>query len=143
MFEEPILRARILIVASAAIVLGLGLLHLIYTFRGRMLHPRDVELESRMREVPMVITRETTMWKAWIGFNASHGAGAILFAAIYGYLAIAQAAFLFESTYLCAIGALMLASYLALARFYWFSIPYRSILVAIVCYVAGVMLAWA
>jgi hypothetical protein len=143
MLEGSAIRAPFLIVASAAIVLALGILHLIYTFRGPMLRPRDPGLEARMQEVSPGITRQTTMWKAWIGFNASHSAGAILFGAIYGYLALAHAEFLFESKYLCAVGALMLASYLALGRFYWFSIPYRSLLVATVCYVGGVMLAWA
>jgi hypothetical protein len=143
MLEGPAIRAPFLILASAAIVLALGVLHLIYTFRGPKLRPRDPELEARMREVSPGITRQTTMWKAWVGFNASHSCGAILFGAIYGYLALAHAEFLFESKYLCAVGALMLASLLALGRLYWFSVPYRSILVATVCYVGGVMLAWA
>jgi hypothetical protein len=135
--------AQVLLVASAAIILALGILHLVYTFIGRKLHPRDPELQARMREVQLVITRETTVWKAWIGFNASHSAGAILFGVIYGYLALAHTAFLFESRFLCALGALFLAGYLALGRLYWFSVPYRSILVATVCYVGAVMLAWA
>src|SRR5215510_9782415 len=40
--------ARWLVVASATIVLLLGLIHLAYTFRGRKLHPRDTELLARM-----------------------------------------------------------------------------------------------
>ena len=28
------------------------------------------------------------MWRAWVGFNATHGFGLILFGALYGYLAI-------------------------------------------------------
>jgi hypothetical protein len=71
--------APFLIAASAAIILLLGLLHLLYTFRGSKLHPRDPELAERMREISPVISRETTMWKAWIGFNASHAYGATLF----------------------------------------------------------------
>ena len=143
MLQGSAIRAPFLIVASAAIVLALGVLHLVYTFRGVKLHPRDHALEARMQEVSPGISRQTTMWKAWVGFNASHGCGAILFGAIYGYLALAEPEFLFGSKYLCAVGALMLASYLALARLYWFNVPYRGILVATVCYVGGVMLAWA
>jgi hypothetical protein len=143
MLQGSAIRAPFLIVASAAIVLMLGVLHLVYTFRGPKLRPRDQALEARMQEVSPGITRQTTMWKAWVGFNASHGCGAVLFGAVYGYLALADAEFLFGSKYLCAVGALMLASYLALARLYWFSVPYRGILVATVCYVGGVMLAWA
>jgi hypothetical protein len=47
-----------------------------------------------------VISRETTMWKAWIGFNASHSLGAILFGLVYGYLALAHPAFLFPIPFL-------------------------------------------
>src|SRR5688572_12148125 len=77
-----------LVAASAAIVLLLGLIHLLYTFHGPKLSPRDPELQRRMQEVSPVITRQTTMWKAWIGFNASHGYGAVLFGAVYGYLSL-------------------------------------------------------
>src|SRR5207244_9587323 len=93
-----------LIAASAAVILLLGLIHLLYTFRGHKLYPRDAELEARLRDVSPVITRETTMWKAWVGFNASHSFGAILFGAVYGYLAIVHGSFLFESRFLLALG---------------------------------------
>jgi hypothetical protein len=63
--------ASTLMAGSAGIILTLGLLHLFYTFRGRKLHPRDDALKERMKEVSPFITRETTMWKTWIGFNAS------------------------------------------------------------------------
>ena len=42
-----------------------------------------------------MITRETTMWKAWVGSNASDSYGAILFGAVYGYLSLTHSAFLF------------------------------------------------
>jgi hypothetical protein len=51
---------------SALIVFALGVLHLVYTFRGPKLTPRDPALQARMAEVPMVITRQTTMWRAWV-----------------------------------------------------------------------------
>jgi hypothetical protein len=28
-----------------------------------------------MKSISPMLTRETTMWKAWIGFNASHSSG--------------------------------------------------------------------
>ena len=56
--------APLLIAASAAIILLLGLIHLLHTFYGPKLLPRDRDLKARMEEVSPVITRETTMWKA-------------------------------------------------------------------------------
>ena len=52
--------------------MSLGLIHLLYTFYGPKLLPGDRDLRARTQEVSPVITRETTMWKAWITFNASH-----------------------------------------------------------------------
>jgi hypothetical protein len=71
--------AQALLATSAAIILTLGVVHLLYTFRTSKFHPRDPELEARLKAVSPVISRETTMWKAWVGFNASHGFGAVFF----------------------------------------------------------------
>ncbi len=111
----------LLVAVSAAVILVLGLIHLLYTFRGRKLHPRDSALESRMKEVSPVLTRETTIWKAWVGFNASHSYGAILFGLVYGYLALAHSAFLFQSWFLLLAGLIFLAGYVFLGKVYWFS----------------------
>lgn len=129
--------ASSLIAASAAIILVLGLVHLLYTFRSRKLHPRDAELEARLKEVSPVITRQTTMWRAWIGFNASHSFGAIFFGATYGYLALFHSAFLFQSVFLQLLGLLLLAGYVVLGKLYWFSIPFRGALLAGALYVVA------
>jgi len=129
----------ILIAASAAVIFGLGLFHLIYTFRGPKLHPRDADLETRMKAVSPVISRQTTMWKAWIGFNASHSYGALLFGAAYGYLALVHGAFLFASAFLLALGAVLLAGYIVIGKLYWFSVPYRGILLSSALYAAGLV----
>jgi uncharacterized membrane protein len=120
--------------ASAAILLALGSLHLLYTFRGPKLLPGDASLQQRMSEVSPVITRETTMWKAWIGFNASHSFGAILFGVVYGYLSLVHRAILFGSAFLLAVGLVLLLGYAFLGKRYWFSVPFRGILASLVLY---------
>ena len=131
------------IAGSAAIIMLLGLIHLVYTFHGPKLMPRDRDLQARMREVSPVITRETTMWKAWVGFNASHSYGAILFGAVYGYLSLAHSAFLFRSTFLLSLGLLLLGGYAFLGKRYWFSVPFRGILLATAFYVIALIVNWA
>ena len=130
---------QILVVVSATIIFVLGLLHLLYTFRGRRLHPRDPALESQMKTVSPVISRETTMWKAWVGFNASHSYGALLFGAIYGYLALRAPQFLFQSIFLTGLGLAFLLGYVILGKLYWFSVPLRGIVVATICYLAALI----
>jgi hypothetical protein len=132
--------ASTLIAASSAIIFALGAVHLVYTFRGPKLTPRDAALQTAMRAVSPVLTRETTMWNAWVGFNASHSLGAILFGLVYGYLALVHAAFLFESAFLLTLGFAMLAIYVVLARLYWFRVPFRGIGLALILYSAGVVL---
>ena len=135
--------APFLVAASAAIVLVLGSIHLLYTFRGDKLHPRDPALLQRLREVAPVITRQTTMWKAWVGFNASHSMGAILFGLVYGYLAITHGEILFKSPFLLLVGLAMVSGFVVLAKLYWFSIPFWSTCVALVCYLTSIAVARA
>ncbi len=133
-----------LLILAAAVVIGtLGALHLLYTFHGTKLHPRDPALIARMREVSPVLTRETTMWKTWIGFNASHSMAALLFAAVYGYLALAHGAMLFSSAFLLGLGLSTLLAFLVLGKLYWFRIPFTGIAIALACYIASVVLALA
>ena len=135
---DNIIAARILMLISAGIILALGLIHLAYTFRGSKLTPRDPELQISMSRTSPVITRETTMWRCWVGFNASHSMGAILFGLVYGFLAVAHARLLFDSLFLLAVGLVMLGGLFALGKLYWFSIPFRGIGVALACYLASI-----
>jgi hypothetical protein len=137
---------QILIATSAAIALVLGFLHLVYTFFTRKLNPRDEELERLMREVSPRLTRETTMWKGWIAFNASHSLGIILFGMIYGYLSLFAWALLVRSAFFLGLGIAFFASYLLLAKRYMFRSPLRSVALAGSLYFLGfvmVILRWA
>jgi hypothetical protein len=127
--------------ASATVVLLLGLVHLLYTFRGNRLHPRHADLQARMREVPLVITSRTTVWKAWIGFNASHSLGAMFFGVMYGYLSLVQSEILFRSPFLLGAGLATLLFYLFLCQRYWFRAPLRGIALATLLYTAAIVAA--
>ena len=133
----------LLLAASAAIILCLGTAHLWLTFRGTALHPRDESLTARIREVTPRLTRQTTMWRAWVGFNASHSFGAMLFGLTWGYLALAQPGVLFASVFLRGLGLVLLAGYAVLGWRYWFSIPFRGIALAAALYVAALIAAAA
>ena len=128
-----------LIALGAAIVFVLGTLHLVYTFHGPKLLPRDRDLRARMERSTLVLTRETSVWKAWIGFNSSHSLGAMLFGAVYGHLALVQPEALAGSPFLLAVGGALLLAYAWLGRRYWFSVPFRGIVLALGLYAAGVI----
>lgn len=131
-----------LMTLSTLVLLALGVLHLVYTFRGSKLTPRDPALQARMSEVHPVITRQTTMWRAWIGFNASHSMGAILFGLVYGFLANAHPELLFNSSFLLAVGLVMLCGFAVLGKVYWFRVPFAGIVGSLACYVLSIVAWW-
>lgn len=133
------MKSSVFITASAAVILLLGLMHLLYTFRGPMLHPRDPDLAAKMMTVSPVITGETTMWRAWIGFNATHSFGLILFGAVYGYLAMRHSTFFFRSWFLLALGFALLLGYAVVAKLYFFTAPFRGVVLATVLYLLGIV----
>lgn len=127
---------------AAAVVIGLlGAIHVLYTFRGPKLLPRNPALVHAMQSGALVLTNETSVWRAWIGFNASHGLGALLFALVFGHLALQAPALLFGSVFLQALALSMLGAWLALAWCYWFRIPFAGIALAFLLTLAAVLLA--
>jgi hypothetical protein len=134
--------ARILMSLSAAILLTLGTLHLVYTFYGPKLTPRDPALQASMSQVAPVISRDMTMWQAWIGFNISHSMAAILFGLIYGFLALAHPGLLFRSPFLLLVGFAMLAGLFVVGNVYWFRIPTTGVGISLACFIAGVAAWW-
>ena len=128
-------------VLSASIILTLGVVHLVYTFWGPMLTPRDPALRISMSQTSPVITKETTMWQCWIGFNATHSMGLILFGLVFGFLALAHGQLLFRSPFLLTVGLAMLGGYIVVCKIYFFSGPLRGVSISLACYVISIVLS--
>ena len=133
--------AKILMVLSASIIFTLGVVHLVYTFAGPQLTPRDPALRASMSQISPVITRETTMWRCWIGFNASHSMGLILFGLVFGFLSLAHSQLLSQSPFLLLVGMAMLGGLVVLSKVYFFSVPLTGICIALACYIASIVLS--
>ncbi|MGO9346118.1 MAG: LIC_13387 family protein [Terriglobales bacterium] len=133
--------AKILMVLSASIVFTLGVLHLVYTFWGPKLTPREPTLQISMSQIAPVITRETTMWRCWVGFNASHSMGLILFGLVFGFLAWAHSPMLFQSPFLLAVGLAILGGLVVLCKLYFFRAPLIGISISLACFVASIALS--
>ncbi|MGA2414928.1 MAG: hypothetical protein ABSF59_10785 [Candidatus Sulfotelmatobacter sp.] len=130
--------ARILMVISSSIVLTLGILHLVYTFWGPSLTPRDPALQISMSQISPVITNETTMWRCWVGFNATHSMGLILFGLVFGYLALAHNELLFQSPFLLVVGLATLGALAVLCKVYFFSAPLTGVCISLACYLVSI-----
>lgn len=128
---------------SASIIFTLGTTHLVYTFWGPNLTPRDPALQISMNQISPVITKETTMWRCWVGFNATHSMALILFGLIFGFLALAHDQLLFHSPFLLAVGLAMLAGLIVLCKLYFFSAPLVGVSISLACYLASIALSRA
>lgn len=132
--------SALLIAASALVLLFLGSMHLLLTFRGPAFHPRDPALMAQMQaDSPRIARGATSMWRAGMGFHASHSLGAMLFGLVWAYLALAGEGLLFRSAFLLGLGMLTLVAYLMLAKLYWFKVPFRGIALASLLYAAGLL----
>jgi hypothetical protein len=134
--------AQLLIVAGALLFGLLGTVHLAYTFFTNKFDARDASTTVAMKATSPVLTRRTSLWKAWIGFNASHSLGLLLFAAVYLILAIGHMPLLQQSPALVWLPVFGGASYLVLASLFWFHTPLIGVGIASTCFVvAALMLA--
>jgi len=131
---------QILIVIGAAIFGLLGTIHLIYTFFTNKFDAFDPSVTKAMKSTSPILTKDTTVWNAWVGFNASHSLGAMLFAGIYIPLALSYFSVIQQSTWFSTLPVIVGLSYLALAKKYWFKIPFTGILISTICFIIAAIL---
>ena len=133
---------KILIIIGASIFGILGTMHLLYTFFTNKFTARNQHVVEAMQSTSPVLTKETTMWKAWIGFNASHSLGAIAFSGVYLLLSIEQMEMFLETKGLLVLAVLVGVSYVVLAKQYWFRIPFVGLLIATLCFLGAAILVY-
>ena len=132
--------AQILIITGAAIFGILGAIHLLYTFFTNNFDAYDSSVSEAMKTSSLVLTKETSMWKAWIGFNASHSLGAMLLAGVYIPLSWSYFDIIQQSTWLLLLPVVTGLSYIALAKLYWFRIPLIGTSISTVCFIVAALL---
>ena len=131
---------QILLIIGAAIFGILGTAHLLFTFFTNKFNAFDKSVTEAMKSTSPVLTKETTMWHAWIGFNASHSLGAMLVAAFYIPLVVTNMAFIRESMWFSILPVFIGVTYLVLAKKYWFKIPFIGIFISTICFTGAAIL---
>ena len=132
-----------LLIVGATIFGVLGSAHLFFTFYSNKFDARDEAVTTGMKNTSPVLTKETTMWKAWIGFNASHSLGAMLVTAFYVPLAVTNMQVIRESIWFSLLPVIIGLAYLFLAKKYWFKTPFIGILISTICFVGAAALTSA
>jgi hypothetical protein len=126
-----------LLIVGASIFGLLGSAHLFYTFFTDKFDTRDRSVGEAMKNTSPVLTGRTTVWKAWIGFNASHSLGAMVFAAFFLMLAVGHMAVIRSAPGFAWLAAVNGLAYLGVARAYWFRTPLIGILIATACFLVA------
>jgi hypothetical protein len=128
-------------VAAAAIPLVLGTAHLVLTWRGPKLTPADPAVTEAMRGTSAQLNPATNIWRLWVGFNASHGIGAVQYGLVFGILALTVPDVLFTSWPLMIVAIAVPVAYLLVGLKYWFRIPTTGVGVTAALAIAAVTVA--
>ncbi len=132
--------AQVLIIIGASIFGILGAMHLLYTFFTDKFNAYDSSVTAAMKGTSPILTKETSIWKAWVGFNASHSLGAILIAGVYIPLSVSNFNVIQQSIWFSFLPVIIGLSYLILAKIYWFKIPLIGVSISTVCFVLAAAL---
>ena len=132
--------AHTLIIIGSAIVTLMGTYHVYATYFTPLFTPQDPDMLDRMKRFHAPITKETNLWRAWLGFNGSHSSGAIFFGLVNLLLAISQPEWYVAAWGLHLLNLLMLAFYIFLAKRFWFKLPLIGISLASLFFLGGHLL---
>jgi hypothetical protein len=133
--------SRYLFLAGAVPYIVLGLMHAWLTpftpAEDKALSPRDRALRDAMARENMRLTRRTTLWLAWVGFNLSHSLGAVVFGAVVVLIGRSATSFEAQAGAFLPLAVVVSCFYLVIALRCWFRNPIVGILLASVCFMAA------
>jgi len=137
--------AQTLFILGSVPLILLGALHLVFTLRDhkspRYIVPRSDDLIQQMQAEPLRLTSETTMWRAWIGFNISHSIAVLLVGVGYLYLSLRYFPTLRADIIIHWAAPVLAWVFVILSKCFWFSKPLRGSFVSAVFFTIGAFLA--
>jgi hypothetical protein len=133
--------SRYLFLVGAVPFVFLGLAHALATpltlAESKGLSPRDATLRETMSKETILLTRRTTLWLAWVGFNLSHSLGAVLFGGVVLLVGRNPLSFHGQASLFVPLAVVVSGLYLAIGLRYWFRTPIIGIAFSSVCFVAS------
>jgi hypothetical protein len=128
---ESILAARILMALSASIIFTLGVVHLVYTFWGPKLTPRDPALEISMSQISPVITKENDDVAGWGGLQCQPQHGTDFVRLSFRFSRTTHGQLLFRSPFLLVVGLAMLGGLVVLSKVYFSRVPLTGVCISL------------
>jgi hypothetical protein len=134
--------ARYLWMTGSLIIASLGTIHLYLTFFTTAFGSSNQTMIQHMQASSPTLSPSINMWRAWIGFNASHSSGLVFMGLFNGYLAFRYFGHV-QSDPFFFVGTLLAISFYGwLAHRYWFSLPLLGLSLALLCFVVSYGLSW-
>jgi len=121
---------------GSLILLLLGSIHMFYTFFTNKFSSNNENLITEMKKSSPILTNETSIWRAWVGFNASHSSGAIFIGVINFLIAANYFESFLSNNFYYIFNIITILFYLILAKKYWFKVPFIGILITLICYLS-------
>lgn len=118
-------------------------LTLVDTVRPRYFAPRDAAVQSAVEATRIRFAGGSapSMWRAWLGFNISHGLGIFTFALLCLAIAIQDFALVERIGVLRPLTIAFSATYLVVALRFWFWGPVLITSSALACFVVATILS--
>ena len=142
--ENKISAAKRAFEFGAFVFLLLGSAHALGTivdlFRPFLFTPVDPQVKLMMRDATMLITDRTSLWKAWLGFNLSHGYGVFFFGLTTWLLAHDNFRSVIKLRPLFPLILFMSLSYLIMAVSFWFYAPALGCALGFSCFAISFLL---
>ncbi|MBE7173025.1 MAG: hypothetical protein INR73_20780 [Williamsia sp.] len=132
--------AKYLWLAGSAVAGALGSIHLLYTFFSNKFLPRNGQLMEEMKKTSPVISRDLTMWNAWVGFNGSHSIGIIFISVLNIYIGLILFPVFQKKDFYFLLNIATMLFYVFLASKYWFSKPLIGVCIVLGCYLVSYIL---
>ena len=133
--------SRYLFLAGALPFVFLGTVHALVTpltpAESKGLSPRTAALRDAMTSETLLLTRRTTLWLTWVGFNLSHSLGVVAFGLVVLLIGRTSAAFASQASVFVPLAVAVSGAYLVLAARYWFRTPLAGCALSFVCFVAS------
>jgi beta-galactosidase GanA len=132
--------AKYLWETGSVIITILATIHLYYTFFTNKFSSRNEKVVEEMKISFPILTKKTTLWKAWTGFNASHSSGAMFIGIINFYLSYRYFSFLQSDHFFFLFAIITMSFYGWLGKKYWFNIPFTGIILSLACFMISYIL---
>jgi hypothetical protein len=113
------------------------------TVRPTYFTPRDAALNPALERTPMRFGGRAapSMWRAWLGFNISHGLGVFTFALLCLLIALQDFDLVERIHVLRPLAIAFSATYLVVALRFWFWAPVLITGTATVCFTTSTLLS--